>query len=441
MSKKYNLHTKIFMGLAAGILLGIFCKWLLPAHELNWIVAYIARPAGQVFLKFLFCAVVPLAICAITLGIANMGTTERIGRIAFKTMLFTVLFSGTAVLIGIGGVNLTGPGRGVSVEQRQAMMANLQSSNVMAEVKAVSPHKQTFIDSLVDLLPKNPFSDAANAYNGGLIPLLIFSIILGIAMNSVAPEKAAPLKHLLESVFELMTKIISFAMKLAPYGIAGLLFSATAGAGMGAITMLFKYVLLVIACLCLHMFGFYSLMLKLISKHKPLEFFKACRDVMATGFATSSSSATLPVALKTATDNLKIPPQIAQFVVTLGATTNHNGTALYEGVTVLFLAQLFGVELTLGHQLFVVGMCVMASIGTAGVPGGSLPFLVVVLQYIGVPLEGIGIIMGLDRLLDMCRTVINIVGDLAVAVCIADTEKQLPQVAVAGAGEPLEAES
>ncbi|MDD4004558.1 MAG: dicarboxylate/amino acid:cation symporter [Elusimicrobiaceae bacterium] len=421
-----SIHTKIIIGLAAGIALGVICKWLLPAHELDWIVSHIARPAGQIFLKLLFCAVVPLAVAAITLGIANMGSTERIGRVAAKVLALTVLFSGTAVFIGILGVNITGPGRGVSAEQRQAMLANLQSGDVMAEIKAATPQHQPLIDSVVGLLPKNPFSDAANAYNGGLIPLLIFSIILGLAMNSVAPEKAAPLKHLLESVFELMTRIIGFAMKIAPYGIAGLLFSATAGAGISAIAMLFKYVLLVLVCLCVHMFGFYSLMLRLISKHKPLDFFRACQNVMATAFATSSSSATLPVALKTATENLKIPPQIAQFVVTLGATTNHNGTALYEGITVLFLAQLFGVDLSISQQIFVVGMCVMASIGTAGVPGGSLPFLVVVLQYIGVPLEGIGIIMGLDRLLDMCRTVINVVGDLAVAVCIADTEKRLP---------------
>jgi len=431
--KKLSLHVKIFIGLLSGLLLGLAGKFLLPPVVLGWIVANVARLIGQAFLKMIFCAVVPLAVAAVALGVSNMGATTRVGRITVKALAFTVLFSGTAVIIGIAGVNIAGPGRGVSVQQREAMMVNLQSSSIMGEVKAVSPHRESFADTLVGLLPKNPFNEATNAFTGGLIPLLVFSIIMGLAMNAVGPEKSAPLKALLESVFAVMLKIIGFAMKFAPYGIAGLLFAATAGAGFDAISMLIKYFLLVVACLAIHMFGFYSLALKVFTRRSPLVFFRACTEVIVTAFATSSSSATLPVALKTATDKLRVPPQIAQFIVTLGATTNHNGTALYEGVTVLFLAQLFGVALSLGQQFFVVGMCIMASIGTAGVPGGSLPFLVVVLQYIGVPLEGIGLIMGLDRVLDMCRTVINVVGDLAVAVCLTDTEKDLPApVSVSG---------
>ncbi|MFA6316998.1 MAG: dicarboxylate/amino acid:cation symporter [Elusimicrobiota bacterium] len=422
-TKGMALHTKIFVGLVAGTVLGLLGKALFGGDPgLAWLAVNVANPLGQVFLRLVFMAVVPLVVAALALGVAEIGDIGRVGRVGGRTLLLTLAFSSIAVIIGVSGVNLFQPGKGLSPEVRESLSVSLQSGTVKTSLENAGK-KKGLVQTLVEIIPKNPLSDAVSAFEGGLIPLMFFALMVGVSMSLVGPEKAAPLKGLLESVLAVMLKIIELAMGLAPYGVAGLMFSVSATAGIEALRMLLGYFLLVIAALALHLLVVYSAALALIARRSPLAFFRAISGVMMTAFATSSSNVTLPVSLKSAVEDLKLPRDISNFVLTIGATANQNGTALYEGVTVLFLAQFFGVDLTLGQQFTVVVMSVLAGVGTAGVPGGSLPLIAVVLQSVGVPAEGIGVILGVDRLLDMSRTVVNVTGDLTIAACVSAMEK------------------
>jgi DAACS family dicarboxylate/amino acid:cation (Na+ or H+) symporter len=236
-------------------------------------------------------------------------------------------------------------------------------------------------------------------------------------------ERAAPILVLLEGVNEVMVTIIGIALRLAPYGVAALIFSVTSRFGYNLLVALGMYVVTVLLGLALHFFGSFSLLLRLAARYHPLRFFRKVQTVIFTAFSTSSSSATLPTSIQVSQQELGIPPEICGFVLPLGATMNMNGTALFEGVTILFLAQVFGVQLSYLSQVIVVLMSVITAVGAAGVPSGSLPLLIVVLQMMHIPAEGIAIILGVDRLLDMCRTVLNVVGDVTCAAYIARTEK------------------
>jgi DAACS family dicarboxylate/amino acid:cation (Na+ or H+) symporter len=255
--------------------------------------------------------------------------------------------------------------------------------------------------------------------NGGLIAVMIFALFIGTAVTMVGHEAAAPLKALLESIFRVCLQIIDFAMMLAPVCVACLSFSLTATTGWELLHSLLAYFLVVVGGMAIHQFGVYSLVLKTLGGKSPRAFFREAREAIFTAFGTSSSNATLPVAMRVAEENLRLPPKISRFVLTVGASANQNGTALYEGVTVLFLAQVFGVELTLAQQLVVALMCILAGVGTAGVPGGSLPLVVGVLMTIHVPAQSIAIILGIDRFLDMCRTTLNVTGDLVIATVVS----------------------
>ena len=325
----------------------------------------------------------------------------------------------------MGAANLFKPGVGLPAEAREKLMASVQSQTVKTSLDNAAK-KKTLVQTLIGVIPKNPLAEAVDAFEGGLIPLMFFALMVGLSMSLIGPEKAAPLKALLESVLAVMLRIIEMAMTLAPYGVAGLMFSVSATAGVDALRMLAGYFLLVITALVLHLAVVYSAAIYLVARRSPLEFFKGITEVMMTAFATSSSNATLPLSLQVAREKLKLPRDIGNFVLTIGATANQNGTALYEGITVLFLAQFFGVDLTLGQQFTVVVMSVVAGVGTAGVPGGSLPLIAVVLQSVGVPGEGIGIILGVDRILDMSRTVLNVTGDLTIAACVSAMEETSP---------------
>jgi DAACS family dicarboxylate/amino acid:cation (Na+ or H+) symporter len=255
-----------------------------------------------------------------------------------------------------------------------------------------------------------------------MLAVMFFALMLGIALAVSPRQRVQPLINVLEALYEVTMVIIGFAMRLAPYGVAMLIFTLTARFGFSVVRQLGAYVAVVLFGLAFHQFVTYSLLLRLLGRTSPIEFFRGIREVMVTAFSTSSSNATLPTALRVTEENLGVPRDIAAFVLTLGSTANQNGTALFEGVTVLFLAQFFGVDLSLGKQVLVVLMSVLAGIGTAGVPGGSLPLIVPVLIAVGVPGEGIGVILGVDRLLDMCRTVLNVTGDITAAVVVARSE-------------------
>ncbi len=389
---------------------------------LDAFVANVIKPIGSVFLQLIFMVVVPLIFSAIVLGVVELGDVGRLGRVGLRCLGMTVLLSGLSVVVGLGVVNLFQPGKSIDPQVRDKLVAQYttQADTKIAQANQKKPLSQT----LLELIPTNPLEEAVNAFNpekakGGLIAVMVFSLIFGAAMTVVGEEQVAPLKALLDALFKVCLKIIDFAMTLAPLCVACLSFSLTATTGFELLRALGAYLAVVLGGMALHQFGVYSAVLALLGGKSPRAFFREAREAMVTAFSTSSSNASLPVSLRVAERNLQLPPQISRFVLTVGASANQNGTALYEGVTVLFLAQVFGVELTIGQQIVVALMCILAGMGTAGVPGGSLPLVVGVLMTIGVPAAAIAIILGIDRLLDMCRTALNVTGDLVIATVVA----------------------
>ncbi len=284
------------------------------------------------------------------------------------------------------------------------------------------------MQTIVDFVPKNPLESATKALDGGLLGFMVFTLIFGIALTSIEPEKALPIKALLEGLFAVCLRVIEMAMKFAPIGVFCLMFAAAAQLNIEAFAALAKYASLVLVALAVHMVFVYSAAIKVIAKRNPVEFFRQIRTVIITAFATSSSNATLPTALKVSEEEVGNPRDISSFVLTVGATANQNGTALFEGITVLFLAQLYGVSLSIGQQFIVMGWCIIAGIGTAGVPGGSWPMIAIILAQVGVPPEAIGLCLGIDRILDMSRTTLNVSGDIVIATCVAAMEGKSNEV-------------
>ena len=421
------LHTKIFIGLLIGVSGGLIANGFFSDYpELDWLIRNIIAPFGQVFLRIIFMAVIPLIFSALALGVAELGDIRQLGRIGVKTLVFTLVISSISVLIGITLVNTFRPGEGLTDTERQALMSTISVSSTQATV-AKAAEAKSIVQTLLDIIHRNPLADAAGAFDenyrgGGILALMFFSLFVGIALTLARSERTAVFEQWLQGLYDVVMKIIAIAMKLAPYGVAALVFSVVARLGVDVVLILGKYILVVISGLLLHMLGVYSLILKYLVRVSPRKFFGRIEDVMLTAFSTSSSNVTLPTALKASELKLHIPPHISRFVLTLGSTANQNGTALFEGITVLFLAQFFGVDLTITQQFTVILASVLAGIGTAGIPGGSLPVIVLVLQSVGVPGEGIGVILGVDRLLDMSRTVVNVTGDITVAAYVAKSE-------------------
>ncbi|MFM8364087.1 MAG: dicarboxylate/amino acid:cation symporter [Verrucomicrobiota bacterium] len=417
--------TRILAGLVVGIVLGLAAGILTPENAKpildGWIDGVI-QPAGRIFLRIIFMVVVPLILSAIVLGTLEMGDVRLLGRIGLRTLLATLVLSSASVGIALGLVNLLEPGRSLPEEKREALVESYGGASQKSIERG--SRSQPVSTTLLNFIPENPLAEAVNAFNpentgGGLLAVMVFSLFVGIALTVSNSEKTATLRRFFEGMFEVSMIIIGFALKLAPYGVACLGFAVAARLGLDLFATLGAYVGVVLLGLGLQQFVVYPLALRFFAGRSPLEFFKQTREAITTAFATSSSNATLPVSLRVSEENLGIPPRVGRFVLTVGASANQNGTALYEGITVLFLAQVFGVELDLGQQLVVALMCVMAGIGTAGVPGGSLPLVVGVLLAINVPPDAIAIILGIDRFLDMCRTTLNVTGDLVVASIVS----------------------
>lgn len=411
---KMKVHTRLLIGLVLGVILGTLLHPMRDHETLLAINTNILQPFGQIFLRLIFMVVVPLVFSALVLGVFELSKGHELGKVAWKTLMFTAISSVMSVIIGVGLVNIFRPGDGFPLVAGQTASGNVEQ--IQANAQAAKPFSQT----IVDLIPKNPIDSAVRALEGEMISLMVFALIFGIALSIIIKrEKADPiLPRLLEQIMQTSMEVIHFAMKLAPFAVFAIVFNTAFKLGIEVFQSLFYYVILVVAGLLIQQFVVYSIMLKTIARRSPLEFYKKCREVYLYAFSTASSNATLPRSLETAEKVLGLKPDISRFVLTVGSTANQNGTALFEGITVLFLAQVYQVDLTLLQQVQVVFMSVLAGIGTAGVPGGSLPLIMILLTSLGIPAEGLGLILGVDRFLDMCRTTLNVSGDLVIAALV-----------------------
>lgn len=409
-------HRQMVIGLLLGAGLGILASSFAPdSAVLDGLVRYLTEPIGKIFIRLLLMLVIPIVFSALVLGVSELDLSQ-LGRIGRRTLIYTVIISAIATAIGLFLVNLLQPGRNVSEVLRQQARSQIQA--------APPPPSTSPIDLLVGIIPSNPLQAAAT---GDMIGFVVFSLFFGVGLALCRGEPTQTLKRAIAGLFEVSMLLIGLVLKLAPIGVGALLFTMTARVGVDVLLQLGAYVGVVLAGLSLHLFGVYSLSVGLLSRMSPLRFFRDTRLALTTAFSTASSNATLPTALRVAEKNLRLPSHVSRFVLTAGATMNQNGTALFEGVTVLFLAQTYGVQLDLAQQTVVMVICILAGIGTAGVPAGSLPVIAMILTMLGIPAEGIGLILGVDRFLDMCRTVVNVAGDLAAAVYVASREPEGPQ--------------
>jgi DAACS family dicarboxylate/amino acid:cation (Na+ or H+) symporter len=413
---RWPLHVRILIGLAVGTAAGTACHLAFPGSpSLDAFVGGVTEPAGRIFLRLLFMLVIPLVVSALVLGVSALGDVRRLGRIGLKTLAYTVVVSTIAVLIGVGLVNLVRPGEGLPPALRATLTA--QAASAPAPAAGV---KLSGSDFIVTLIPDNAVRAAAE---GQMLPLMVFALLFGAGLGVLPRDRTDGLVRMLEGVYEVSIKLTDWVLALAPLGVAALLFTLTARLGYDILRHLGTYVLVVVGALAIHQFVVYSLSVSLLGGMSPRRFFRDVQDAMLTAFSTASSTATLPTALKVAEENLRLPPHVSRFVLTVGAAANQNGTALFEGVTVLFLAQFYGVPLSFAQQVTVVLICILGGIGTAGVPAASIPVVITILGIVGVPAEGIGMILGVDRLLDMCRTTLNVTGDLAAAVVVSRGEE------------------
>ncbi|MES1243193.1 MAG: dicarboxylate/amino acid:cation symporter [Acidobacteriota bacterium] len=419
--RRLPLHTRILLGGLLGAAAGIVAHLLFAtptglSSGLDRFIHIVSGPIGQIFLRLLFMLVVPLIFSALVLGVVEMGDPRRLGRVGLKTLLYTVVISAIAVLIGVTLVNVLQPGTGISPELKARLTAGA-AERAAALASTAAP--KTGADLFIQIVPTNPFKSAAE---GDMLGVMFFSLLFGIALAIVRTEGTARLQEMIQGLYDVTMWLIGWVISLAPIGVAALLFTLTAELGYEILQQLAFYVGVVVLALAIHQFVVYSLAVRLLGGMSPLFFFRGIEAAMITAFSTASSNATLPTALKVAEENLRLPASVSRFVLTIGSTMNQNGTALFEGVTVLFLAQFYGVHLSLGEQITVVLICILGGIGTAGVPAGSIPVVALILGLVGVPVEGIGLILGVDRFLDMCRTTLNVTGDLAAAVVVSRGE-------------------
>lgn len=433
LPKGWPLHTRILIGLVTGVVAGIATNaiWGGDNVRVAWVIANITDPVGQLFLRLLLMTVIPLVFSSLVVGVAGIGDVRKLGRVGLKSFAYTLVVSGISVVIGLTLANTIRPGERIDPATAAALQQRYGSdaSRQVEEAQKPGAGDSIFLTVVKTIVPTNPIAaiagvkrDPREGDTPNMIHLMFFALVLGVATTMISTGVSAPLIRGLEALYEISAKIIDLIMKFAPFAVACLLFNNTARFGLDLLWALAWFVFTVLAGLAIHMFGVYSLSVYFLSRLSPVDFFRRIKTVMLTAFSTSSSNATLPTALRVSEENLGVPREINSFVLTVGATANQNGTALYEGVTVLFLAQLAGIDLTLGQQIMVAYLAILGGIGTAGVPSGSIPFIVVVLVTIGVNPALIAIILGVDRILDMCRTTLNVTGDITVATYVARSE-------------------
>lgn len=413
-----SLQWQMLGGFLVGLVAGLVANAATPgAAWVESLTTYVTGPLGQIFLRLLFMLVIPLLFSALVVGIAEMGDVRSLKRVGLKTLAFTVIVSSVGVVVALAAVNLLRPGDGVDPAQAQALLADARQS--AGAILAPGEDKPTGIAAVLAIIPNNIFA-AASAND--ILAIMFFALVFGIGLLLTESRPADALQQAIEGIFHVAMRLIGLIIRFAPIAVACFMFNLTALFGWELLLLLGGYVAVVLMALGVQMFLVYPAVLRLAGGISPIWFFRQSQEAVVMAFSTASSNATLPTALRVAEDKLGLPPRIARFVLTIGATANQNGTAIFEGVTVLFLAQFFSVELTLAQQATVLGICILGGIGTAGVPAGSLPVVALILGLIGVPPEGIGLVLGVDRLLDMCRTTLNVTGDLACASVVARGE-------------------
>jgi len=410
------LHTKILLGLLSGVVFGLLANRLAFS---GFLLTYV-KPLGAVFIKLISMVVVPLVFASLLVGTASLNDIRKLGRIGSKTLAYYLCTTAVAVTIGLFLANTLKPGVGLSRELRTELIQNgAEQANARIGTTFKRP---TITDVLLNIVPTNPIRAFVE---GKMLQIIFFALLTGICLTLIRPDRSRPVISFFEGLNDLMIKMVHIIMKLAPYGVFALISAVVAEFGAGILLALLKYSIVVIAGLMLHVIIVYSSAIRIFSKQKIAAFFRGIRPAQLIAFSSASSSATLPVTMECTEKNLGVSGKICSFALPLGATINMDGTALYQGVSTVFLAQIYGMDLSIAQQLAIVLTATLASVGTAGIPGAGIITLAIVLKSIGVPLEGIAIIMGAERLLDMCRSVVNVTGDASCAVVVASTENEM----------------
>lgn len=400
LSQKLWFNLPLWQKIVIGMILGITVGIIFGED------AVILKPIGSLFVNTIKMLIVPLVFCSIIVGITSMQDTSKMGRIGFKAVIFYLLSTAVAITIGLLLGNVLQPGAGLDLVAQQVETVKETTS---------------LADTLVALVPTNPVGALAQ---GHILQIIVFSVALGVSLTLIG-EKGKPAVAVFESLAEAMYKLTDLVMKLAPYGVFALMAWVAGKFGLALLLPLMKVIGAVYLGSILHVLGVYSALIVFIAKLSPVQYFRGIVDAQIVAFTTTSSAGTLPVSMKCAREKLGVSKGVSSFVLPLGTTINMDGTALYQGVTTLFVAQAFGIDLGMPEYITIILTATLASIGTAGVPGAGLIMLTLVLTTVGLPVEGVALIAGIDRILDMARTTVNISGDIAASVIIAKSEKEL----------------
>lgn len=412
---KIELYTKILIGLILGVIVGIIGNKI---GIVPFLVVYV-KPFGTAFIRLISMIVVPLVFASLLIGTASLDDVRKLGRIGGKTVFFYLCTTAFAIIIGLFLANLMKPGEGLSKETQEQLLVNYGNEAALKIDSALN--KPSLGNTILNIIPKNPIKSMAD---GAMLQIIFFALIFGIALTLIPKDKSGPVIQFFEGVNEAMIQIVHIIMIFAPYGVFALIAAIIGEFGIGILGPLLKYSFVVIIGLVLHIIITYTTLIKIFTNIKLRDFFKGIRPAQLIAFSSSSSSAALPVTMECAENNLGVSKEVSSFILPLGATINMDGTALYQGVAAVFIAQVFGMDLTISQQLTIVLTATLASIGAAGVPGVGMITLTMVLKTVGIPLEGIALILGVDRILDMCRSMVNITGDSTCAIVIASMEKK-----------------
>ena len=421
-----RLANRILLGLLLGavagvvtLLIGAFAPVVLEGARK--FAAFVLDPLGQVFLRMLFFVVIPLVFASLATGVAQLERMGQLGPLAGRT--FALFFLNMAIAVGLGllVMNLVGPGETLSPEARTSLMEEYGGAAAKHVERRASQPEVTPMALVEMFMPRNLFGAfVGNGRDtlGDVLPLILFAILVGAAAIRLGGERRQKLRSGLELVNDLMTGIVHFALTLAPFAVPALIYSVIIKIGWDIVVALGLFVTSCVVVMLVHLFGTMSIWVRLLARRQLGEFWKQLRPVLVTAFSTSSSAATLPTALAVARDSLNIRPPVAGFVLPLGTTMNMAGTALYEGCVVLFVAQVFGIELGMAQQFTLLLLAVLSAVAVAAIPGGSLPLIAGLLASFGIPPEGIGIILGVDRILDMTRTMVNVGSDVVTTAVV-----------------------